>query len=128
MEMEMDYDLTACLEYNPQEGYTVDDIAEVLAVWEGQNDGDFWRWILRLNDGRFVFLDGGCDYTGWDCQSEATSVFAATAIEVLALGIKDQMDRQDVHTHLLVQLKTAVAQTWRQAKDKEMGHPPFVDF
>lgn len=124
---ELDYDLRACLEYNPQDGYGVDDIAEVLAVWEGQNDGDSWRWILRLNDDRFVFLQGSCDYTGWDCQSWAASVFAAGAIEVLALGMSEQQDRQDVHTELMIQLDSSKKKTWRESKDEEIGAPPLID-
>ena len=70
----IDWDLVACLQYNAQDGFTVADIAKVLAVVEGENDGADWRWVLRLNDGRFVFLQGGCDYTGWDCQSSADRV------------------------------------------------------
>ena len=62
----IDYDLHACLEYNPQETFTVLDIKEVRAVYEGCNDERDWRWVLELHDSRFVFLQGGCDYTGWD--------------------------------------------------------------
>ena len=67
----IDYDLMACLEYNPQP-FTVGDIKRVVAVWEGENDVDDWRWVLRIRGkvakerGKFVFLQGGCDYTGWD--------------------------------------------------------------
>lgn len=62
----IDYDLAACLNYNPQDTFGIDDIAEVLAVVEGENEVDDWRWVLRLTDERFMFLQGGCDYTGWD--------------------------------------------------------------
>ena len=71
-----DYDLSACLRENPQDGFDYDAVAGVLAVHEGANDGDDWRWVLRLKDGRYVFLQGGCDYTGWECQSWATSHMA----------------------------------------------------
>lgn len=69
----LDYDLQACLEYNPQAGYTVEEIAKVCAVIEGERDEASWHWILLLNDapgrdvsGRYVYLTGSCDYTGWD--------------------------------------------------------------
>ncbi len=64
----IDYDLFACLEYNPQNDaeYWVGDIKEVLAVFQGERDERNWRWVLELHDTRFVFLEGGCDYTGWD--------------------------------------------------------------
>src|SRR6185503_6561645 len=62
----IDYDLEGCLEYNPQ-SFIVDDIKKVLAVIEGENDGSDWHWVLLLNDNRYIYLRGGCDYTGWDC-------------------------------------------------------------
>jgi hypothetical protein len=77
MSADRDDDLDACLRHNPQEGVTPEAIAAVLAVWEGEN-GDDWRWVVALTDGRFAFIQGGCDYTGWDCQSWATSVVVAT--------------------------------------------------
>jgi hypothetical protein len=27
--------------------------------------------VFRLKDGRFLYVSGGCDTTGWDCQSSA---------------------------------------------------------
>lgn len=43
-------------------------IAEVC----GENDGYNWYWILQMRDGTFGWAEGGCDYTGWDCQSHAS--------------------------------------------------------
>ncbi len=42
------------------------DVAEVLATVNGENDGDDWVGVFKLNDGRFLLAYGGCDYTGWD--------------------------------------------------------------
>ena len=42
------------------------DVAEVTACVEGENDEDNWLVAGRLFDGRWFFLDAGCDYTGWD--------------------------------------------------------------
>ena len=61
----IDYDLSACLEYNSQP-FSVDEIQQVVAVWEGQRDESDWRWVLKLGRGKYTFLQGGCDYTGWD--------------------------------------------------------------
>ncbi len=41
------------------------EIKDVLAMWEGSNDGDEWRWIIERTNGRFYFYTAGCDYTGW---------------------------------------------------------------
>lgn len=119
----IDYDLRACLEYNPQDGFTVDDIARVLAVWEGENEGDDWRWILRLKDGRNVCLIGGCDYTGWDCQSSAESSFHSTAMSAADTARLDRRGRprDDVHQSLVQQLQDGKVETWRERMDKELG-------
>lgn len=42
------------------------DVAEVIAVREGENDERNWFCVGRLFDGRWFALDAGCDYTGWD--------------------------------------------------------------
>lgn len=73
----LDGDLQSCLQYNPQ-GFALRDIEKVLAVYEGENDGEDWSWILKLKDGRIALLVGGCDYTGWDCQSSADTSFHAS--------------------------------------------------
>ena len=46
--------------------FTRDDIADLLACEAGKNDGPAWIAVMRLKDGRFAFLEAGCDYTGWD--------------------------------------------------------------
>jgi len=63
--MNVDYDFCACLEYNAQP-FNLLDVERALAVIEGEHDGPDWHWIVVLRDGRFVYLTGGCDYTGWD--------------------------------------------------------------
>lgn len=67
---EDDYDLRACLGYNAP-GIEYDDIAEILHCKIGEPDSENWVWDLRLKDGTVGVLTGGCDYTGWDCQSWA---------------------------------------------------------
>lgn len=142
--MNIDYDLTACLNYNPQ-SFTVEEISHVLAVWEGENEGDDWRWILQLQDGRYVYLIGGCDYTGWDCQSWANSTFADTAelaaiyellgyidnpkfprgldLKKLAKALFNDAapNNQVVYTSLVKQIAKGKNETWRDQKDKELG-------
>lgn len=41
----------------------------MLAFINGENDGANWHWLVRTEDGKYAYLTGGCDYTGWDCQS-----------------------------------------------------------
>jgi hypothetical protein len=128
----IDYDLEACLQYNPQQ-FAIDDIARVLAVWEGQNEGDDWRWVLQLKHERgalgFVFLQGGCDYTGWDCQSWTVTRFGATAERAAKAGMTHMLSvlrgnmshAQEVYQSLLQQIRDGnKSQTWRESMDDEM--------
>ena len=43
-----------------------EDVAEIVCMFDGDNDGPDWCGVFRLADGRFLAASGGCDYTGWD--------------------------------------------------------------
>lgn len=146
----VDWDLSACLEYNPQE-FNILDIMKVLAVWEGENDEDDWRWIIEVkpdcaknHKGKYVFLQGGCDYTGWDCQSWATSEFTKTKKQALELskgtvklndsspmdaGLGHMLNMMSssysdfdvVYESMKNQLNSKKNTTWREETDKEFN-------
>lgn len=48
--------------------FSRDDVSEILHIFESR-DGGYAEWdgvcVVRLNDGRFASLEGGCDTTGW---------------------------------------------------------------
>ncbi len=127
----IDYDLGACLEYNPQEKYTIGDIDYVVGVAEGERDESSWYWILKLKkavDGnRYVYLTGWCDYTGWDCRSGAASEYAKTAKKALAL-LKIEADPEHykysetkrAYETLSEQIKTRKKRTWREENNKNV--------
>jgi hypothetical protein len=46
--------------------FTRADVAEIIGMADGANDGPNWIGAFRLKDGRFAFVSAGCDYTGWD--------------------------------------------------------------
>lgn len=48
--------------------FTLEDVQEIVAFSDGQNDGPEWLIIFRAQ-GAYVYLHAGCDYTGWDCQA-----------------------------------------------------------
>lgn len=52
------------------EGFSRSDVASALGAW-GRN-GDYAEWdggfLLALKDGRFAYVSGWCDTTGWGCQ------------------------------------------------------------
>ena len=119
----IDYDLKACLQYNPQ-SFTVDEIENVLAVWEGENDGDDWRWILSMKNGKYMFLQGGCDYTGWDCESDAWSIETETpeeAITCVTAPYSPEGTVEQIQAYLSRQLEAGKTKTWREKKDLEIG-------
>ncbi len=125
----IDSDLCSCLENNPQNGFNIDDIEQVLAVYEGENDGDNWHWVLELTDGRFVYLWGGCDYTGWDCQSQADHRIAPNATAAAHYATLIEMEEHnygypegiDMSVYLLNQIAEGKRETWREKMDDEFG-------
>ncbi len=88
-----DYDWQCAFQYakDPQPciGYTgsiagasIEDVEEIIAYSNGENESAEWVGAFRLKDGRFLLLCAGCDYTGWDCQSGGVS-WVAEDIETL---------------------------------------------
>jgi len=68
-----DFDLWACLEYNSQRGWGHTDIERVCAQIRAAEQGDNWHWVLRLLDGRYVYLAAWCHplRAGWHLESTA---------------------------------------------------------
>lgn len=53
---------------------TPDAVTKVVAAWgHSPEGGGSWEggFVLALNDGRFAYITGWCDYTGWGCQDGA---------------------------------------------------------
>ena len=44
---------------------TRDDVAGIVSMEEGENDGDSWVGVFALNNGYFLAIRAWCDYTGW---------------------------------------------------------------
>lgn len=66
---------------------TRDDVAEIIAAVNGDNDGPDWLGVFRLKDGRYLVASGGCDYTGWDCQAGNHLIVCADMANVLEFGL-----------------------------------------
>ncbi len=45
--------------------FTIEDVVEVIAKADGENDGANWVIVVKLKDGRYGAIRAGCDYTGW---------------------------------------------------------------
>ncbi len=69
----------------PAEPFDREDVVEVRALAEGENDGDDWICLGKLKTGRWFFLSAGCDYTGWDCQAGGRAYIADAVEQLVAL-------------------------------------------
>lgn len=71
------------------EPMTRDDVEEIVALVNGDNDGPDWLGVFRLRDGRFLVASGCCDYTGWDCQAGNSLIVCASLADVIQFGLTD---------------------------------------
>lgn len=69
------------------ERVTRGDVAEIIAIEDGENDGESWVGVFLLHDGRYAAVEGSCDYTGWDCQSGTTVTVAASVTDAVRFGL-----------------------------------------
>lgn len=78
-------------------------IERVLWAWGvGHEDGDesgYGSWgggfLMRLRDGRYAYLSGWCDYTGWGCQDGADVQYVdhePSLAELRAIPRDDEFD------------------------------------
>ncbi|MEK5166186.1 hypothetical protein NYE69_28175 [Paenibacillus sp. FSL R5-0527] len=67
-----------------------EDVAEIIAISDGKNDGPNWIGVFRLKDGRFGTVDAGCDYTGWDCQQWGSAEVAGSLEEIIRFGLTNE--------------------------------------
>lgn len=64
--------------FNYANGFSLDDVKNIIALDEGENDGESWVIVVELNDGKFGYVDAWCDYTGWDCCAGGSSAISET--------------------------------------------------
>lgn len=102
-----DDDLRLAIDNNGLDGdFKEDDIKEIVAEVPGANDEFDWHWVVSLHDGRFAYLYGGCDYTGWDCQSFLTVVGTyPTALDAADAAVEkekysDRLIRQNLRDQI----------------------------
>lgn len=84
-----EYDLSAALRHNSL-GDNIERIAKICLSLNDNADETSWHWIVALVDGRFAYVSGSHDYTGWDCQSSCDWEEAATLAGALQLVPQDE--------------------------------------
>ena len=85
-DLQSDYDWDEVFKYAPP-GVTRADVVEVVGRDDGENDGAEWIGLFLLRDGRYLYIEAGCDYTGWGCQEGGRSeLFATRLAAIQSLG------------------------------------------
>lgn len=111
-------DLWYALEYHPTEGLTEETIEDIVAEVPGHNDEDDWWWVLKIKDKGFCLFSGGCDYTGWDCQSgvEMHGYFSTATEAANAAPKKEEYTERNIKQELVNQLegKTPFGTEWKK--------------
>lgn len=93
----------------------IDDVVEVIAAVEGENDGENWECIVRLKDNRYAFLSAGCDYTGWDCQAGGNVEYFYDVNRACSVMTLDPNQRNRLRSQLEEQeRKGRVKLDWRE--------------
>jgi hypothetical protein len=91
------------------------DIKRVSASWGHCNDvGTEWSggFLMELKDGRWMYLTGWCDYTGWGCQDgiEETYFDAEPKLDTLTKddGYDWDIDPADLNRQLTGEISVSV--------------------
>ena len=58
----------SAIQYNSKP-VTVMSIKSLICLQKGENEERDWQWNVTDQDGNVWYVVGGCDFTGWDCQS-----------------------------------------------------------
>ena len=70
-----------------EKAYEREQVAEIIAIQDGANDEADWLGLFRMDDGLFLVIRAGCDYTGWGCQEGGSSDLADTLADAIAFGL-----------------------------------------
>ncbi len=78
-----DSDFQECLKYAP---FKLEEVDSILACWPGAADEEYWEYIVKLKDGNYGWVNGGCDYTGWGCQESGEGGVATSTESAILLA------------------------------------------
>lgn len=84
--------------------FWIGDVESIIDSSEGERDERHWQCVVLLRDTRYAFLDGGCDYTGWDCRSSAEVLTADSLEKIERKALTDEARERlpGVHAALVV--------------------------
>lgn len=79
--------------YHNSKGNLYTATKRVVWAWTDGNDEPQFAWIVELHDGRFATVEGGHDYTGWDCRSSLEVVHVGSSESECAKYLTDDPRR-----------------------------------
>ena len=71
-------------------GFSREDVKTIFAMSDGENDRLNWVGVFLLNDGRYAYVEAGCDYTGWGCQEGGNSWVAPDFEKLWLYGLSEE--------------------------------------
>ena len=65
-------------------------ITEYYWIREGENDGDAWELLCKLDNDCYVFYSANCDYTGFDCQGGMIAYISNDKNTLFHMGMNEE--------------------------------------
>jgi hypothetical protein len=65
-------------------------ITEYYWIREGENDGDSWELMCKLDNDCYVFYSASCDYTGFDCQGGMKAYISKDKNAIFYMGMNEE--------------------------------------
>jgi hypothetical protein len=60
-------------------------------VQVGENDGDAWIFLVKHQNGYYIYFNAWCDYTGFDCQGGKVTEYSKSWEDMWRLGLPDDV-------------------------------------
>lgn len=74
-----------------RDSFTIEDVKSVVALANGVSDYEKdWLGVFALRDGRFVFIAGGCCYTGREAAGEARAFVSESLPQLIRHGLGEE--------------------------------------
>lgn len=99
--------------------FTIMSVKEIIALDEGENDVEDWIGLFRLNDGRYVFISAGCDFTGWECRAGGNGLVSNNLRDLFKIGISDrEKERMNITEEDIDYLLSSVIDAGSKGKER----------
>jgi hypothetical protein len=75
--------------------FPISSVVEPLAMVAGDNDAETWLGLFKVRHSSvygeaYLFVEAGCDYTGWDCQASGYGYASLSLENLWRWGVGDE--------------------------------------